>query len=64
MGFRLDVLVEELVIEEIKAVEALAPVHTAQVMTYLRLTGKKPCLILNFNGAYMKQGIKRVVMNL
>lgn len=63
-GFRLDVLVEKLVIVEIKAVNSFSPVHTAQAITYLRLSGIKLCLILNFNVAHMREGIKRVVMNI
>jgi len=63
-GFRLDFLVGKLVVVEVKAVEALAPVHSAQVLTYLRLTGCKLGLLLNFNEWRMGDGIKRLVLNL
>ena len=63
-GFRLDLLVEDLVLIEVKAVERLAPIHKAQAITYLRLTGKKLCLILNFNVLHMRDGVERVVMGL
>jgi GxxExxY protein len=62
-GFRLDMLVGGLVVVEVKAVEELAPVHSAQVMTYLRLTGCKLGILLNFNEWRMADGIKRVVLN-
>ena len=63
-GFRLDFLVGKLVVVEVKAVEALAPVHSAQVLTYLRLAGCKLGLLLNFNEWRMGDGIKRLVLNL
>jgi GxxExxY protein len=63
-GFRLDFLVGKLVVVEVKAVEALAPVHSAQVLTYLRLTGCKLGLLLNLNEWRMGDGIKRLVLNL
>jgi len=63
-GFRLDFLVGKLVVVEVKAVEALAPVHSAQVLTYLRLTGCKLGLLLNFNEWRLADGIKRLVLNL
>jgi GxxExxY protein len=56
-GYTLDILVEELVILELKAVEAIASVHEAQLLTYLKLTGKPIGLLLNFNVAHMKDGI-------
>ena len=61
LGFRLDLLVDELVIVEIKSIEALAPVHYKQLLTYLRLTGLKLGLLINFNVALLKDGIKRVI---
>jgi GxxExxY protein len=61
-GYRLDFLVEEQVIVECKAVESLAPIHDAQVLTYLRLTGKHRALILNFNCKQLRNGIKRLVL--
>ncbi len=63
-GYRIDLLVDNLVIVELKAVEQLLPVHTAQVLTYLRLTGCKLGLLLNFNHVLMKDGVQRVVLNL
>jgi len=64
MGFRADIIVENCVIVEIKSIEALAPVHFKQVITYLRLTGIKLGLLVNFNSNLIKEGIKRVVNNL
>ena len=63
VGFRLDLFVEEEVIVELKAVEHLAPVHFAQVLTYLRLSDKKLALLMNFNTKYLKNGIHRIVNN-
>lgn len=63
-GFRLDLLVENKVIVEIKSVETLAPVHHAQTLTYLKLTNKKLALLINFNTAVVKNGIHRIVNNL
>jgi GxxExxY protein len=63
-GYRLDLLVEKKVIIEIKSVEFLAAVHHAQVLTYMRLSGCKLGLLLNFNCARMKDGIHRLVNNL
>lgn len=60
-GYRLDLLVENKVIVEIKSVETLNDVHTAQVLTYLKLSGCKVGLLLNFNVASLKQGIKRLI---
>ncbi len=61
--FRLDLVVEDQVIVEIKAVEALNEVHLAQVITYLKLTNLSIGLLINFNVALLKQGIRRVVNN-
>jgi GxxExxY protein len=64
-GFRVDLLVEKCVILEVKSIErGLAPVHTKQLLTYLRLTNLQVGLLLNFGGATMKEGIKRVVNDL
>jgi GxxExxY protein len=63
-GYRLDFLVGGLVIVELKAVVELAPIHKAQIITYLKLTGCKLGLLLNFNVQLMKHGIKRVALNL
>lgn len=61
-GLRLDVLVEESVICEIKAAEVMLPVFMAQLLTYLKLTGKRLGFLINFNVPIIKQGIKRVVL--
>jgi GxxExxY protein len=63
-GYRLDVIVDHLVIVELKSVEALAPIHEAQALTYLRLMERKLCILINFNVTMLKQGIKRIVLNL
>ena len=59
-GYRLDLLVNDLVIVEIKAVEKLAPIHTAQLLSYLRLSERKVGLLINFNVKLLKHGIKRL----
>ena len=64
IGYRIDILVGSKLIIEIKGVEALNDVHKAQVITYLKLTGCKLGLLVNFNVALIKDGIKRVVNNL
>jgi GxxExxY protein len=61
-GYRIDLLVNNQVILELKAVDAIAPIHTAQVMTYLKLSGLKLGLLLNFNVLDMKKGIKRIII--
>lgn len=63
-GFKADIIVEDSVIVELKSVEMLAPVHPKQVLTYLRLTGLKLGLLINFNEPLLKNGIKRIVNNL
>ena len=63
-GFRADFLVGGLVVVELKAVERLTKVHEAQVLTYLKLTGCRLGLLLNFNEWRMGDGIKRLVLNL
>jgi len=62
--FRLDLLVEDKVIVELKAVERILPVHEAQLLSYLRLAGLKLGLLVNFNVPVMKSGIRRIVNNL
>ena len=64
VGYRLDLLIEEIVIVEVKAVEQLLPIHTAQLLSYLRLSNRKLGYLLNFNTAQMRSGIKRVVNGL
>jgi len=63
-GYRVDILVGGIVVVEIKAVEVLAPIHDAQLLTYLRLGGWRVGLLINFNVALLKDGIKRIVNNL
>jgi GxxExxY protein len=64
VGFRPDLIVEGKVIIEVKSVEAIAPVHTKQLLTYLRLADKRLGLLINFGGAMIKDGIRRVVNRL
>ena len=61
--YKIDLLVEDAVIVELKAIEAVLPVHCAQVLTYLRLTEKRVGLLLNFNVSYLRQGVRRIVNN-
>jgi GxxExxY protein len=61
-GYRIDLLIEDAVIVELKAVEEIAPVHQAQLMTYLKLSERKLGLLMNFNVTDMKKGIKRIIM--
>ncbi len=62
-GFRIDLLVEEKIVVELKAIEQLLPVHEAQVLTYLRLFQKQVGLLINFNVVLLKRGIRRCVLN-
>jgi GxxExxY protein len=62
-GYRIDLLVEETVVVELKCVESLLPIHKAQLLTYLRLANKPLGLLLNFNVVHMRYGIKRVLNN-
>lgn len=64
VGYRLDVLVEEMVIVELKSVESIAGVHKAQLISYLKLSEKKVGLLINFNVERLKNGITRLVNNL
>ena len=61
-GFRLDILVEERIICEIKSVEKMENVHLAQVLTYLKLTGNRLGFLINFNVPLIKNGIRRVIL--
>ncbi|MCK4358106.1 MAG: GxxExxY protein [Candidatus Cloacimonetes bacterium] len=61
-GLRLDVLVEDLIICELKAVEEMNPVWEAQILSYLRLTGKRLGFLINFNVPVIKNGIKRIIL--
>ena len=60
-GYRLDLLIEEAVIVEVKAVDRLMPIHQAQLLSYLKLSGCKVGLLINFNVKVLKDGIRRVV---
>jgi GxxExxY protein len=60
-GYRIDFMVENCVIVELKAVEKLLPLHTAQLLSYLKLSGRKVGLLLNFNVPHLRHGIRRVV---
>lgn len=61
-GFRVDLVVEDSVVVELKAVDTVLPVHTAQVLTYLKLTGHRLGLLINFNVTKIKYGIHRVIL--
>ncbi len=63
-GYRIDVVVENLVIVELKAVERILPVHEAQLLSYLKLHNKKVGLLMNFHVPILKKGLKRLVNNL
>lgn len=61
VGYRIDLLVERQIVVEIKSVDALADIHLAQVLTYLKLSNNRLGLLINFNVVLLKDGIKRVV---
>ncbi|MDP8234822.1 MAG: GxxExxY protein [Candidatus Erginobacter occultus] len=63
-GYRLDFIIEGLVIVELKSVEKILPIHQAQILTYLKLLKLKLGLILNFNVEYLRYGVKRIALNL
>jgi GxxExxY protein len=64
LGYRIDLLVENQVIVELKTVERLTSVHEAQLLSYLKLSNKRLGLLINFNGVHLRTGIKRMVNNL
>ena len=64
IGYRTDLIVNDKVIIEVKSIENLAPVHYAQTLTYLRLSGLKLALLINFNSKILKNNIHRIVNNL
>ena len=64
VGYRVDLLVEDAVIVELKAVETLLPIHQAQLLSYLKLSGKRVGLLINFNVPHLKNGLKRMVNKL
>ena len=61
-GYRLDIVIEDQVIAELKTVERLMPIHEAQMLTYLKLSGIRTGLLLNFNSAVLKDGIRRLML--
>lgn len=61
LGYRMDLLAENLVVVEIKSVEGISPVHQAQILSYLKLSGKSIGLLINFNVVHLKDGIRRFV---
>lgn len=62
LGYRIDLIVDDAVIVEIKAVEGILPVHEAQLLSYLRLSGKRVGLLINFNVRSLRQGIRRRIL--
>ncbi|HWP70975.1 MAG TPA: GxxExxY protein [Gemmatimonadaceae bacterium] len=64
LGFRLDLLVEEQVVVEVKAIRRIQPVHSAQLLSYMKLSDKKVGLLLNFHVRHMRHGIQRLVNGL
>jgi len=63
-GFRLDLLVDDALVVEVKAVDRLQPIHDAQLLTYLKLANKRLGLLINFNERTLKEGVKRVANGL
>jgi GxxExxY protein len=61
LGYRMDLVVENLVVVEVKSVDAISPVHQAQILSYLKLSGKSIGLLINFNVVHLKDGIRRFV---
>jgi GxxExxY protein len=61
-GFRIDLVVENVILVELKAIERLLPIHEAQLLTYLRLSGKRVGFVMNFNVVVLKHGIVRKVL--
>ena len=62
IGYRVDLFVEDKVIIEVKSVDAVNPVHLAQLMTYLKLSGTRIGLLINFNVQFLKEGIRRIII--
>jgi GxxExxY protein len=61
-AYRMDIVVEQRLVVEVKSVERLMPIHEAQMLTYLRLSGHKIGLLMNFNTAILKNGLRRLVL--
>ena len=64
VGYRLDLIINDIILLEIKSIESLAPVHFAQTLTYLKLSNLKLGLLINFNSKLLKDNIHRIVNNL
>jgi len=64
VGYRIDLIIDNKLIVEVKSIEALAPVHFAQTLTYLKLSGLRLALLINFNSKLLKESIHRIVNNL
>jgi len=62
LGYRIDLLVQDTVIVELKAVDKVSPVHQAQLLSYLRLSNKPLGLLINFNTMHLRDGIKRIIL--
>lgn len=62
IGYRIDLLIEDKFIVEVKSVDVLIPVHMAQIMTYLKLSGCRIGLLINFNVPFLKNGIRRIII--
>jgi len=62
LGYRIDLLVEDLIIVELKSVEKITPLHQAQLMSYLKLSGNRLGLLINFNVLHLRDGIKRIIL--
>jgi GxxExxY protein len=60
-GYRMDIVVEDSIVVEVKAIEQLGPIHDAQLLSYLRLSGKRVGLLMNFHVRVLKDGLKRIV---
>ena len=61
-GYRMDMLIDQTIVVELKSVDQILPIHEAQILTYMRLTGKKIGLLINFNSKLLRQGMKRYVL--
>lgn len=62
LGYRIDLIVDDAVIVEVKAIEAIAPIHEAQILSYLKLSGRRVGLLLNFHVLHLKDGIRRMIL--
>jgi len=62
VGYRIDIVVDDLVVLEIKSVDAVAPIHEAQLMSYMKLSGRSVGLLINFNVVHLRDGIRRMVI--